>query len=181
MSWVAHELSMSMNSLLLVSPMRSRLTEIFDELSIGLSLNFSDQQALRQEVHLCPGPSPLAMWLAFSIGQKASLQTRVLTLGLALDEDEFPVDLSLFPGVSGLILDLSDHVSPLWESYFRLKIPEVFSTRPCVALGYEPLNQFSDIPHKAIQRWLYENFPSPLFVRNPGDLWSQGLEWIFSY
>jgi hypothetical protein len=181
MSWVAHELSMSQNSLLLISPLRSRLPSLFDELSLGLSINFSGRDALRQEMQICPQPSALAMWLAFSIGQKSALQTRVLTLGLAMDEEDFPVNLSLFPGVSGLILDLSDEISPLWESYFRLKIPEVFAGRPCIALGYPPLNESSEIPHKALQRWLYENFQSPTVIRQPVDLWSEGLEWIFSH
>ncbi len=181
MSWIAHELSLSLDSLLLVSPRRTRLPDLFDELSLGLNFSFRNKDDLRMELHPCPPPGALGMWMAFSAGQKAGLQARILTLGLGLDDDEQTVELESFPGASALILDLSDEVSPLWERFYRLKVPEFMSTRPCIALGYSPPSLHSEIPQKALQRWLFENFRSPVIVRQASDLWSDALEWMATY
>jgi hypothetical protein len=181
MSWIAHELSLSLDTLIVLSPLRSRLPDIFDELSLGLNFSFPDKDALKVELHRCPEPSPLAMWMAFSAGRKAGLQTRYLTLGFSLDNEDEEIPLEQFPGVSALVLDLSEDVSPLWERYFRVKIPEFMSTKPCVALGYNPPSNFAELPQKALQRWLFENFRSPLMVRQSPDLWTDALEWMAAH
>lgn len=181
MSQLIHELNWIVDRVLYIAPTTKRLNTAFRELGEDIAVDFTGQKQSRLVTSRFEGDQALKSLIAFDMGERAGMNSRLQIMGISLEEQ--PPSSELLGSCEALVLDWV----PGGEDESKLFDPNILSVmaeKPTLAI--ERKISAEPTPEQTLreegQRQLF-NQKAKFFSSNRSsqEFLRIGLEWILSF